>query len=169
MSCGKDRKGDPVDDFRLSRWPCQFKRRQVKSARSKGATSGRARSRYCAIHDGPLSRNVPTERPHGTDQCESAGRPSQTPPSRSSSTRPADARRGSAPDRASSVLRRTGVVQQYHRSARAGGSSTTNVPVAVRPRVSGWYIISASTGGCVYVPRVVARATYVYVCSPSRR
>jgi hypothetical protein len=47
-----------------------------------------------------------------------------------------------------------------HRSAVApSDGSTTTVPVAVWPRVSGRYIISASAGGCSKVPAVVARAT----------
>ncbi len=47
----------------------------------------------------------------------------------------------------------------YRPAVGPAGGSTTSVPVAVWPRVSGRYIISASAGGCSNVPAVVARAT----------
>lgn len=43
----------------------------------------------------------------------------------------------------------------------SAGASTTSVPVAVRPFISGRYIISAWTDGCRKVPGVVARAKIV--------
>jgi len=60
-------------------------------------------------------------------------------------------------------------VEVHQRRACVAGGATMRVPVPVRPRVSGRYIISASTGGCTNSPSVVARATYVYVCSPRCR
>jgi putative PIN family toxin of toxin-antitoxin system len=49
--------------------------------------------------------------------------------------------------------------RNYRPAVAPADGSTTTVPGAVWPRVSGRYIISASAGGCSKVPAVVARAT----------